>query len=55
MSLTATARSIRGTLRQEIVIDGSHRLITDEPECSSGAATATGSPALGSAEHVQGA
>jgi len=32
MSLTATARSIAGTLRQEIVIDGSHRLITDEPE-----------------------
>jgi putative redox protein len=31
MSLTATARSIPGTLRQEIVIDGSHRLITDEP------------------------
>jgi putative redox protein len=32
MSLTATARSIPGTLRQEIVIDGRHRLITDEPE-----------------------
>jgi putative redox protein len=32
MSLTATARSIRGTLRQEVVIDGKHRLITDEPE-----------------------
>jgi putative redox protein len=32
MSLTATARSIPGTLRQEIVIDGKHRLITDEPE-----------------------
>jgi putative redox protein len=31
MSLTATARSIRGTLRQEVVIDGQHRLITDEP------------------------
>lgn len=31
MSLTATARSIPGTLRQEIVIDGRHRLITDEP------------------------
>ncbi len=31
MSLTATSRSIRGTLRQEIVIDGKHRLITDEP------------------------
>lgn len=32
MSLTATARSILGTLRQEVVIDGKHRLITDEPE-----------------------
>jgi putative redox protein len=32
MSLTATARAIPGTLRQEVVIDGKHRLITDEPE-----------------------
>jgi putative redox protein len=32
LSLTATARSIPGTLRQEIVIDGKHRLITDQPE-----------------------
>ena len=32
MSLNATARSIAGTLRQEVVIDGRHRLITDEPE-----------------------
>lgn len=32
VSLTATARSISGTLRQEVVIDGKHRLITDEPE-----------------------
>jgi putative redox protein len=32
MSLFATARSIPGTLRQEVVIDGQHRLITDEPE-----------------------
>ena len=31
MSLTATARSIPGTLRQEVVIDGQHRLTTDEP------------------------
>jgi len=31
MSLTATSRSIPGTLRQEIVIDGKHRLTTDEP------------------------
>jgi putative redox protein len=32
MSLTATARSTPGALRQEIVIDGRHRLVTDEPE-----------------------
>ena len=32
MSLTATARSVPGTLRQEVLIDGRHRLITDEPE-----------------------
>ena len=32
MSLNATARSIPGTLRQEVVINGTHRLITDEPE-----------------------
>ena len=31
MSLIATARSIPGTLRQEVLIDGQHRLITDEP------------------------
>ena len=32
MSLTATAQSIPGTLRQEVVVAGRHRLITDEPE-----------------------
>jgi putative redox protein len=32
MSFIASARSIPGTLRQEVVIDGKHRLITDEPE-----------------------
>ena len=32
MSLHARARSIPGTLRQEIVIDGRHRLVTDQPE-----------------------
>ena len=32
MSLSATARSIPGTLRQEVVIDGRHRLITDQPQ-----------------------
>jgi putative redox protein len=40
MSLTATARSIPGSLRQEIVIDGSHRLITDEPEAVGGEGSA---------------
>jgi putative redox protein len=32
MSLSATARSIPGTLRQEVVIGDQHRLITDQPE-----------------------
>jgi putative redox protein len=32
MSLRATARSTPGTLRQDVVIDGRHRLVTDEPE-----------------------
>jgi putative redox protein len=32
MSLTATARSIPGTLRQEVLVDGQHLMITDEPE-----------------------
>jgi putative redox protein len=32
MSLTATSRSIPGTLRQEVLIDGQYRLITDEPQ-----------------------
>jgi putative redox protein len=36
MSLTATSRSIRSTLRQEVLIDGKHRLITDEPESVGG-------------------
>ena len=36
MSLTATSHSIRTTLRQEILIDGKHRLITDEPESIGG-------------------
>lgn len=40
MSLTATARSIPGSLRQEIVIDGRHRLTTDEPEAVGGEGTA---------------
>jgi putative redox protein len=32
VSLTATARSIPGTLRQDVLIDGRHRLRTDEPK-----------------------
>jgi putative redox protein len=31
MSLTATAHSVTGSLRQEILIDGRHRIMTDEP------------------------
>jgi putative redox protein len=31
MILTASARSISGTLRQELLIDGQYRLLTDEP------------------------
>jgi putative redox protein len=31
MSLTATSRSVPGTLRQEVVVDATHRLVTDEP------------------------
>jgi uncharacterized OsmC-like protein len=32
MGLTATARSIPGTRRQEVVIEVRHRLVTNEPE-----------------------
>lgn len=32
MSLTATARSVPGTLRQDVLIDGRHHITTDEPE-----------------------
>jgi putative redox protein len=32
VGLTASARSIRGTLRQHVVVDGKHHLVTDEPE-----------------------
>ena len=40
MSLTATARSIPGTLRQDILVDGRHRLTTDQPERVGGEGTA---------------
>jgi putative redox protein len=36
MSLTATARAVPGTLRQEVLIGGEHRLITDQPEALGG-------------------
>ena len=36
MSLTASARSIPGSLRQEILIDGKYRITTDEPETLGG-------------------
>jgi putative redox protein len=32
MSLTASARSVPGTLRQEVVTGDGHHLVTDEPE-----------------------
>ena len=32
MSLIASARSVGDTLRQEVLVDGRHRLVTDEPE-----------------------
>jgi putative redox protein len=34
--LTASARSVPGTLRQEVLIDGRYRLVTDEPESVGG-------------------
>jgi putative redox protein len=36
MSLTASAHSVPGTLRQEVLIDGRHSLVTDEPEAVGG-------------------
>ena len=36
MSLSATAHSIPGTLRQEILVDGHHLVVTDEPESVGG-------------------
>ena len=32
MSLVATSRALPGTLRQEVLVDGRHLLVTDEPE-----------------------
>ena len=32
MALNAVARSVHGTLRQDVEVDGLHHVITDEPE-----------------------
>lgn len=40
MSLTATSRAVPGTLRQELLINGTHRLTTDEPEALGGEGSA---------------
>ena len=40
MILSATAHSLPDSLRQEIVIDGKHHLITDEPEAVGGEGSA---------------
>ena len=40
MSLTASAHSVPGTLRQEVVIDGRHHLVTDEPASVGGGGSA---------------
>jgi len=32
MTLNAVARSVHGTLRQDVEVDGLHHVITDEPE-----------------------
>jgi putative redox protein len=36
MSLTASARSISGTLRHEVDVNGRHTIVTDEPESLGG-------------------
>ena len=36
MSLRASARAVPGTLRQHVLIDGRHRLVTDQPESVGG-------------------
>jgi putative redox protein len=40
MSFTASARSIDGTLRHEVDVNGRHTIITDEPESLGGSDTA---------------
>jgi putative redox protein len=40
MSLKASAHSVPGTLRQEVLVDGMHRFVTDEPESVGGGGSA---------------
>ena len=40
MTLTASAHSVPNTLRQDVLIDGRHRLVTDEPEAVGGGGSA---------------
>jgi putative redox protein len=40
MTLTASAHSVPGTLRQDVLIDGRHHLVTDEPEAVGGGGSA---------------
>ncbi len=40
MTLVASSRSVPGTLRQEVLIDGVHRLVTDEPVAVGGEGSA---------------
>ena len=39
MSLTASAHSVSGALRQELLVDGRHHLVTDEPKRLGGGGT----------------
>lgn len=40
MSLKASAHSVPGTLRQEVLVNGAHRVVTDEPESVGGEGSA---------------
>ena len=40
MGLTAIATSVPGSLRQNVLVDGRHRLTTDQPEFAGGETTA---------------
>ncbi len=41
MSFTASARSIGGTMRHEIDVNGRHTIVTDEPESLGGTDSGT--------------